>query len=103
MSKLNRYQFAKKIYSNYLVLILDDKNKKMKYYTYEMDSNILEYIDFKNNINVIKKKKINFIIIDNMNIITINSYDNNHYKYYVDLLLVTRIIHNIKNNLIGSI
>ncbi len=92
MSMINRYKFTKNIYKDYIVLII--KNKK--YYSFDKDKKILNYINFNNKLYLLKKYSINFIVLDNLEILSINNYDvNNYYKYlyisYVkDILLVIR-------------
>lgn len=89
---INRYKFTKNIYKDYIVLII--KNKK--YYSFDKDKKILNYINFNNKLYLLKKYSINFIVLDNLEILSINNYDvNNYYKYlyisYVkDILLVIR-------------
>ena len=78
MSMINRYKFTKNIYKDYIVLII--KNKK--YYSFDKDKKILDYINFNNKLYLLKKYSINFIVLDNLEILSINNYDvNNYYKY----------------------
>ena len=92
MSMINRYKFTKNIYKDYIVLII--KNKK--YYSFDKDKKILDYINFNNKPYLLKKYSINFIVLDNLEILSINNYNvNNYYKYlyisYVkDILLEIR-------------
>lgn len=44
MSMINRYKFTKNIYKDYIVLII--KNKK--YYSFDKDKKVLDYINFNN-------------------------------------------------------
>ena len=78
MSMINRYKFTKNIYKDYIVLII--KNKK--YYSFDKDKKILDYINFNNKLYLLKKYSINFIILDKIEILSINNYEvNNYYKY----------------------
>ena len=52
MSMINRYKFTKSIYSGYLVFIYRLGN----YYSFSYDKEILKYIKFKGNTNIIKRK-----------------------------------------------
>lgn len=52
MSMINRYKFTKSIYSGYLVIIYRLGN----YYSFSYDKDILKYIKFKGNTNIIKRK-----------------------------------------------
>ena len=85
----NRYKFAKMLYQDYVILIL--KNKKL--YTY--DNNIL--IDFKY-INKLKKLHINYVILDNLDIIKKEYSDNKYLEYYLKYKLkeILKIIYNKK-------
>ena len=75
MSMINRYKFTKNIYRDYIVLII--KNKK--YYSFNKDKKILDYI--RNNKTIIKIKSSNKRRRDN-NIKKINYlYENNYISY----------------------
>ena len=72
MSMINRYKFTKNIYRGYIVLII--KNKK--YYSFDKDKKILNYI--RNNKTIIKIKSSN----KSNNIKKINYlYKNNYISY----------------------
>ena len=87
MSMINRYKFTKNIYKDYIVLII--KNKK--YYSFDKDKKILDYINFNNKLYLLKKYSINFIVLDNLEILSINNYYKYLYISYVkDILLVIR-------------
>lgn len=68
MSMINRYKFIKNIYSDYLVIIY----KLGNYYSFSYDKDILKYIKFKGNTNIIKRKRINYLVLNNLDIIEIN-------------------------------
>ena len=79
----------KKLYPNYVVIIL----KKGKYITFDIDNKIVNFIDYK-----LDKYNINYLILDNLEIIKIINYTNNKYleiKMRVELfsllLLVSKI------------
>ena len=75
---INRYEFTKNIYKDYIVLIMKNKN----YYSFDKDKRILDYINFDNKLYLLKKYSINFIVLDNLEILSINNYEiNNYYKY----------------------
>lgn len=75
MSIRNRYDIARKHYNNTVILVL----KKRKLYTYNKD-NLL--VDFKK-INTLKRLHINYIILDNLEIIERNYEDNKYEEYYL--------------------
>ena len=96
MSMINRYNFTKNVYKDYLIII----RRKNKYYTFSKDKKILNYINFKDKIYVIKKKHINYLVLDNLDIIDITKYDNNNYNKYLYLSYIDDILLEIRRRLI---
>lgn len=96
MSMINRYNFTKNVYKDYLIII----RRKNKYYTFSKDKKILNYINFKDKIYVIKKKQINYLVLDNLDIIDITKYDNNNYNKYLYLSYIDDILLEIRRRLI---
>lgn len=88
MSMINRYKFTKNIYSDYLVIIYRLGN----YYSFSYDNDILKYIKFKGNTNIIKRKRINYLILNNLDIIEINRYYDNRYDYYLKIICIIKVI-----------
>lgn len=76
----NRYIFTKKIYPKYLVII----RRKNKYFSFGNDLLILKSINFNNKIEILNDKKINYLILDNLDIIDIRDYIDNQYYRYLD-------------------
>lgn len=75
-----RYNVLKHIYQNYLILII----KNNKYYTFDEDKLIYTYIN--RNLN---KHEINYIILNNLDIIIKKAYENNNYlNYYFKVNLI---------------
>lgn len=85
---INRYKFTKNIYSDYLVIIYRLGN----YYSFSYDNDILKYIKFKGNTNIIKRKRINYLILNNLDIIEINSYKDNKYENYLKIICIIKVI-----------
>ena len=85
MSMINRYNFTKNVYKDYLIII----RRKNKYYTFSKDK-----------IYVIKKKQINYLVLDNLDIIDITKYDNNNYNKYLYLSYIDDILLEIRRRLI---
>ena len=85
MSKINRYNFAKKCYKDYVVLLLT----KNKLYTY-IDNKL---VDFKY-INRLKKLHINYVILDNLDVI-VKEYEDNNYKLYYLKYNINKVLGNI--------
>ena len=74
MSVRNRYEIVRKYYKDCVILILIRK----KLYIYK--DNIL--VDFKS-INRLKELHINYIILDNLEVIERKYEDNNYEEYYL--------------------
>ncbi len=92
MSSYNRYSFTKKIYPKYIVLLIH----KNKYYSYDIDRKILSYIMFKNKTYILRKKHINYLILDELDIIEKYDYDDNMFDKYVYLIYLNKIFDKIK-------
>lgn len=95
MSMRNRYKFTKNIYKDYIVLIY----KKKKYYSFDSDKRILDYIDFNNKLYILKKYSINFIVLDDLEIIGIASYKDNNYNKYLYVSYIKDILIRIKRSI----
>ena len=83
MSKINRYKFIKKMYPDYLILLL--KNNTLS--SFEVDNLIYKYYH-----NKVFKLNINYIILDNLDIVKLVKYDNNKYYYYSKLVILKELI-----------
>ena len=92
MSAYNRYRFTKEVYPDYIVLLY----KKGKYYTYGIDRNVLDYIKFKDKTNVLRKKKINYLVLDELDIIEKYEYLDNQIDRYLYLIRMKKILDKIK-------
>lgn len=92
---INRYNFTKNIYKDYIVLIV----RKKKLYTFNQDKRILNYIGFNNKIYRIRKREINYLILDDLDIIEIIKYDNNNYNKYLLLSYLKDILKEIRRRL----
>lgn len=95
MSMINRYNFTKNIYKDYIVLIV----RKRKLYTFNQDKRILNYIGFNNKLYRIRKKEINYLILDDLDIIEIREYDNNNYNKYLLLSYIKDILLEVRKKL----
>ena len=88
MSMINRYLFTKNIYNNYLVIIYRLGN----YYSFYSDKEIIKYIKFKGNTRILKQKRINYLILNNLDIVEINNYNNNTYDYYLMIVIIIKVL-----------
>ena len=85
---INKYKFTKNIYSDYLVIIYRLGN----FYSFSYDKNILKYIKFNGNTNIIKRRRINYLVLNNLDIIEINKYKNNRYDYYLKIICIIKVV-----------
>ena len=88
MSMINRYLFTKNVYNNYLVIIYRLGN----YYSFYSDKEIIKYIKFKGNTRILKQKRINYLILNNLDIVEINNYNNNIYDYYLMIVIIIKVL-----------
>lgn len=96
MSRINRYNFAKMLHSDYVIILVDNN----RYVSYNNDLEIIKYIKLKKNFKVFDKYKINYLVLDNLDIIMMKEYDINNYEKYLKLIVLNTIIKHIGNNLI---
>ena len=88
----NRYYIAKKKHQEYLVVII----RKGKYVSYGIDALILKHL--KTNVNIehqLQEKHINYLILDNLDIISKYADENNQYNKYFYLETIRKILNKI--------
>lgn len=83
MSKINRYNFIKKMYPDYLILLVSKNN----YTSFYLDKLIYSYY-----LDKVFKLNINYIILDGLDIIKKVKFSNNKYYYYSKLVLIKEVI-----------
>lgn len=82
----NRYEFIKKIYKDYVIFII----KREKYCTLGNDKLICDLYGI--NIKNINEKEINYLILDNLELIEINKFENNkYYEYLIRSVIISLI------------
>ena len=92
MSAYNRYSFTKEVYPNYVVLLV----KKNKYYSYSIDRKVLDYIKFKDKTYILRKKHINYLVLDELDIVEKYEYSNNQLDRYIYLVNMKKVLNEIK-------
>lgn len=92
MSMYNRYSFTKNVYKDYIVLII----RKNKYYSYNKDREVLDYIRFKDKTNILRKRHINYLVLDDLDIIEKYEYVDNKLERYKYLINIDKIFNKIK-------
>lgn len=92
MSAYNRYSFTKEVYPNYVVLLV----KKNKYYSYSIDRKVLDYIKFKDKTYILRKRHINYLVLDELDIVEKYEYSNNQLDRYIYLVDMKKILDEIK-------
>lgn len=96
MAKISRYKFIKKLYPNTLVLFYD----KGKYSSLATDQFILNFIQF-TSLYSLEKRKINYLVVQNMNILERKKFLDNKYSFYYSEVRLLNILERIKERLMG--
>ena len=96
MSKFNRYNFTKKVYPDYIILLI----RKEKYVTFDIDLKLIDYLEIDEDLSILDKLHINYIVLDDLEIIDIKKYDDNKYENYCLKMSLNKIIKKIGNKLI---
>ena len=83
----NRYSFIKRMNRNSIILIRGNK----KYISFDRDLDILRYINFNmeyidSNLKYLDKYSINYIVIDNLDVVVSKLYNNNNYRKHLKLM-----------------
>ena len=92
MSAYNRYSFTKEVYSNYIILL----KRKNRYYSYSIDRKVLDYIKFKDKTYILRKKHINYLVLDELDIIEKDEYSDSQLDKYIYLVYMKKILDEIK-------
>lgn len=92
MSAYNRYGFTKEVYSNYIILL----KRKNRYYSYSMDRKVLDYIKFKDKTYILRRKHINYLILDELDIVEKYEYSDNQLDKYIYLVYMKKVLDEIK-------
>ena len=84
--RYNRYLFLKKMNRKSIILI----KSKNRYYTYDRDLEILKFINFNmeyinSSLSYLDRYNINYIVLDNLDVIVDKVYSDNNYKKYNNL------------------
>ena len=98
MSRKYRYQFTKDTFPGYIVFLV----VKRKYVTYDNDLEILKYIKYKDKLSLLDKYKINYLVLDNLDIIIQKKFEDNNYYKYLYLIKLDKVIKEIGNNLVKT-
>ena len=98
MSRKYRYQFTKDTFPGYIVFLV----VKRKYITYDNDLEILKYIKYKDKLSLLDKHKINYLVLDNLDIIIQKKFEDNNYYKYLYLIKLDKVIKEIGNNLVKT-
>lgn len=76
-----KFNLMKELYPSYIIYI----KQKNKYYTNDIDKNIIEYFD--DNL-----KNINYIVLDNLDIVEkVNFYNNTYDTLYIKTIIINII------------
>ena len=99
MGRMYWYEFTKKVFPKYIVFIVVNG----KLVTYSNDLDILNYIGYKSKLSKLDKYKINYLVLDDLDIIEIRDYGiENNYMKYLYLFNLDRVIRKIGNRLVDT-
>lgn len=87
MSLMTRYKFLKKLFPNDMIIFY-----KKGYYCVELDKYLFEW--FFNDINLLIKYNINFLIIDNLVIEKHFVFKDNNYIKYSRIVIIEKVLLN---------
>ena len=68
----------------------------MRYHSFGKDRKILEYIKFNNKTSMLRKKKINYLVLDELDIVEKYEYTDNELDRYLNLMRIQKILYEIK-------
>ncbi len=83
-----RYEFIKRIYKKYIIIL----EKKNRYISYGIDRDILKYMMFVGDIDILNKYEINYIIVDNLDIVKQDEFQVNKYNKYKYICKLIKIL-----------
>ena len=70
--------------------------------TYDNDLRIINYIDYNDKFKIFDKHKINYLVLDDLDIVNKKSYDDNNYYKYLNIVMLNKVIKKIRRNLIKT-
>ena len=94
-----RYNFAKKIYPHRLIIF----KTKNGFKSIGKDQILLDYIISNKLLRKLNNVMIDYVILDNMDIIDEGTFEINNYYRYVKISQVDKILNNIKINYINRV
>ncbi len=94
----SRYSFIKKMNRKSIILI----KSKNKYIAFDRDLEILKYIGFDMkyeycSFKYLDKYNINYIVLDNLDVIVDKVFESNNYMKYMKLMYLNKILVKIGN------
>ena len=91
MSIKSRYKLIKRKHERDILLFVD----KGKYKSWGIDKSILNFVNFKNQLRVLEDLKINYKVIDNINIVRSFVCDDNQYDRYFYRTILNQVFDKI--------
>ena len=93
MSKVTRYKMLKRKYSEYCILFID--NKTGNFSSCGMDAKMIELSKYELE-TFLARRKISYIIVDNLNIIQKVNFGDNHYSDFFFSLALQVVLKRLK-------
>lgn len=85
--KNNRYIFLKRVYHDYLIIF----RKNEKFVSYGIDKELLDFLNFKR-LKLLKRLKINYLVIENLTILEKEHFETNNYDLYYKRYALMKIM-----------
>ncbi len=95
MSIKNRYIFLKRSYPQTIILFKNNGHIK----SYNRDKMVLKSIKFKK-IRDLQNKRINYLVINNLNIIKYQKFNNNNYNLYYLKVEINNLLKSIQDRIL---
>ena len=70
-----------------------------KYRTYDLDMRLVDYLDFEDNFEILVQKHINYLVLDDLEIMDIREFSDNNYEKYILLFGVHKVMNQIRKQL----
>lgn len=83
-----RYDFFKRSHGEYVVVFI----KKSKYVVFGEDKKLLEFLGGRNIVAVLEEEFINYIIVDELEIIKEKVFDGNRYEVFKKKLAICDVL-----------
>lgn len=94
----NRFKFLRLLYRGYLILIVKSEGSSYRYHTFGKDRMLFNYLnnDRKMLFKKLNKYHINYVLVDNLDIISERKFDDNNYYKFLKIAYLNVVLINMK-------